>query len=384
MTNALIKPQKWWDLLAIQAGGTLCLPIVLIGQLLCKEYGTVQALCAILAGNGILLVLGLIMATMSTQESLNTFSHVRRLFGALFQKGLGALMLICMLGWFAVQINLMTKALPVGDTKMLTVSIGSLITLFMYFGYSAMHRCACLAAPLLGLGLLMFFMTSTFQLSDPPAFSWGWMSGISLVIGAHIAVLVDLPTFFQHAASPKDGRICITCLYALIVPLVEAGGVWLTSMLDSGADNLLVGVLFVLSGWSANNANLYSAVETVRALRIGNRKGTTLLLGTLGTVLACMNPLGSIETLLELIGVALGVMGSIMCAQFVYKSPSGLLQAISCASYCGGVVLGLLSCGCLTTSVTLDACLIGACLQLLSTVLVKTFSQRQGSHVISS
>lgn len=117
-------------------------------------------------------------------------------------------MLISMLGWFAVQINLMVAttlgASPSPITSSLVMlAIGSCITLLMYLGCGmgcgAMRRMALISAPLLAIGLFCFFISNAEQPRDP-LFSLEWMSGVSLVIGAHIAVLVDLPTFFSACA----------------------------------------------------------------------------------------------------------------------------------------------------------------------------------------
>lgn len=386
--------QKWWELLAIQAGGTMCLPILCIGQLLCVQYGWKGALCAIFAGNSLLLIMGIAMSMLSTRSKLSTFGHVREVFGQFFQRGLGVLMLVAMLGWFAVQINLMTVTMFGTDPSIFPMlAMAGFITLFMYLGCQAMRNIALMSAPLLTIGMLCLLVGSPNTLGASMPFSWGWISGISLVIGAHIAVLVDLPTFFQHARSQKDGLICITFLYALTVPLVEAGGVWLAAtsaenetltLLQPGS-GLLISSLFVLSGWSANNANLYSAVEaafTMGLLRV--RKRATLLLGSLGALLACMNPLGHIESLLEIIGVALGTMGAVMITQFLCSGEEKeqikivfYSQTLACVSYGVGVLFAALSAGELTTSVVLDACVSAAVVQMIGMYLLKQYQIRK-------
>lgn len=400
MTNPY-QTQQWWELLAIQAGGTMCLPVLFVGQLLCMQYGWKAALFAIFAGNALLLAMGLAMATLSTHSPLNTFAHVKQVFGPLFQKILGVGLLICLLGWFAVQINLMTTTvLPstASSSQLLTLGIGGSITLLMYLGYAAMRRIALISAPLLAIGLLCLFINTPHVPHEPLDFSWKGLSGISLVIGAHIAVIMDLPTFFQHARSQKDGWICITCLYALVVPFVEIGGVWLATTLEGGSIStlhtsvfwsFLISSLFLLAGFCANNANLYSAVEAASAMGCAHiRKGITLLLGALGTLLACMNPLGHIETLLESLGIALGTMGAIIITQFLCQSPQRLgkqgtcsAQTLSLISYGSGVGLGVLGYGFLTASIVLDACLMGAAAQGIGTYILSSTHNRRNRDV---
>lgn len=171
-TNRSTQTQRWWDLLAIQAGGTMCLPILCIGQLLCTQYGWKGALFAIAVGNSFLLLMGLAMASLSAGSSLSTFGHVKEVFGSLFQKLLGLLMLVSMLGWFAVQINLMVVT-TFGDSSspilssFVMLSIGSLITYLMTMGRGAMRRMALVSAPLLTIGLLIFFVNNARQPKDP-------------------------------------------------------------------------------------------------------------------------------------------------------------------------------------------------------------------------
>lgn len=372
----------------------MCLPILCIGQLLCIQYGWKGALCAICVGNSLLLVMGVAMSILSTHDKLSTFGHVKEVFGPFFQRSLGVLMLVSMLGWFAVQMNLMAVTVFGGGPSILPMlAMGCTITLLMYLSCQAMRNMALMSAPLLAIGILCLLASNPYMLKEPQPLSWEWISGVSLVIGAHIAVLIDLPTFFQHARSQKDGLLCIAFLYALIVPVVEVGGVWLAAtssenealaLIQPDAGFLISG-LFVLSGWSANNANLYSAVEAAFAMGLTSvRKFSTLLLGGVGTLLACMNPLSHMESLLEIIGVALGTMGAVMMTHFLcggrkkdQGNSSFRPQALACVSYGSGVLFGGLSSGMLTTSVVLDACVSSSVVQMIGMHVLKQVYQRK-------
>lgn len=146
----------------------------------------------------------------------------------------------------------------------------------------------------------------------------------------------------------------------------------LLQLLQPGA-GLLISSLFILSGWSANNANLYSAVEAFSMKLFGETHISDSAAGAIGTLLACMNPLQHMVPLLELIGVALGAMGAIMVTQYLCGSadtpPS---TKLTCSSYGLAVLLGALSNGTFTSSTVLDACLIAALVQLIWHVPSKT------------
>lgn len=306
------QKQSWWQLLAIQAGGTLCPPILFIGRLLAEQYGWKGALLTIALGNGVLLLLGLLFAGMSTRRPLSTVEHAIYYFGPNGRWIFGSLMMISVLIWFGIQLNAMSLSLAsLGlDFNVLNLGIGIVITGLMCFGMRTVKNLSFVTIPLLVLVAL------NSERSEFPDFEMS-MAGIFMVIGANIAAVIDLPTFFRHARNTGDARKCVILLYGGILPLVEMTG----STLSQG--NWVFDVFVVLSGWLTNNSNLYSAIASSYSLLGGlSLPLRAAILGTIGMTIACFNPLGHLEGVLDGLVIAIGGMGLLIVGCYLLEKRS--------------------------------------------------------------
>lgn len=367
MNELSVKKQSWWQLLSIQAGGTICLPVIMVGGLVCQKFGWLSALLSVGFGNLFLLIIGYLLASLSTYRPQSTVEHAVSYFGNRGRLLLASLMMFSMLGWFGIQINVMSLScaqffnmlgIAIPDL-FLNIGIGIIISCVMCLGMKAMKGLSYVSAPLLGLTLLYATFSSggVIPLAAPLAISW--LGGLSLIIGANIAAVIDLPTFFRHAKSSRDAKTCILLLYGLVVPFIEIVGIYLSAV--TGGSSILdvlqtghgplwamwISCFVLLSGWATNNANLYSSVTSSYSL---TERCTpmirTLILGVIGTVIACLNPLGNIENVLDLLGVTVGGMGAVILANYLLERRSltyKTLPGISLLSWGLGVTVGIFS-----------------------------------------
>ena len=81
MDQTIVKKQSWWQLLSIQAGGTICLPVIMVGQLVCQKFGWLAALLVVGLGNAFLLIIGYLLASLSTYRPQSTVQHAANYFG---------------------------------------------------------------------------------------------------------------------------------------------------------------------------------------------------------------------------------------------------------------------------------------------------------------
>ncbi len=109
--NTLFAKQNWRQLLCIQIGGAICLPVIITGQMLVKNYGYLSALGAIILGNFFLMMYAYLTSSMATKERKSTVECVITIFGTKGTHIFGFVFIISMLGWFAIQLNLMTESL---------------------------------------------------------------------------------------------------------------------------------------------------------------------------------------------------------------------------------------------------------------------------------
>lgn len=367
MEQTIEKKQSWWQLLCIQAGGAICLPVIMVGQLVCQKFGWLAALLGVILGNLFLLVIGYLLASLSIYRPQSTVQHAVSYFGNQGRFLFASLMMLSVLGWFSIQLNVMSlsghQLLEMFGITIpsipLNIGLGLALGAIMCFGINGMKWLSYFSAPLLGFTL--FYAAFSIQGPIPTAapLTMNWLGGLSLIIGANIAAVIDLPTFFRHARSGKDASICILLLYGLIVPFIELVGIYLSAItggntilevLQTGHGQLWlvwINCFILISGWTTNNANLYSAIASSYSLAAKlSLVQRTLVLGAIGIIAACFNPLGNIEEVLDLLAVTIGSMGAIVIASYLrergnqkYKN----ITWISMLSWSVGIVIGLSS-----------------------------------------
>ncbi len=388
MSQILAKKQPWWQLLSIQTGGTICLPVIMVGQIVCQKFGWLAALLSIGAGNLFLLGIGYILASLSTFRPRTTVEHAASYFGDRGRPLFASLMMLSMLGWFGIQLNVMSMScqqllLMMGVSLspiFLNIGIGALISAIMCFGMKAMKGLSYVAAPLLGFTLLYALLSSQGSVPSAEPLGFSWLGGLSLIIGANIAAVIDLPTYFRHAKSEKSAKVCILLLYGLVVPLIEIVGVYLSAVKGGGSilEVLQAGhgalwmiwtsFFVLLSGWATNNANLYSSIASSYSLPGQMRPMLrTVALGAIGTTIACFNPLGNIESILDLLGVTIGGMGAVILANYLLEKKK-IPTRFSMLSWISGVAIGLCSAffhWTITTVPALDAFIASFLIQTL-------------------
>lgn len=357
--GSMISKQPWWQLLGIQAGGAICLPVIMTGQYICQMYGWEAAAASIFLGNLFLLILGFAYASICGGSSKSTVEFAQERFGIKGGYLFAFVMILSMMGWFGIQLNIITTIVQqlfqtYGmslDFTLVNIAFGALLTGVMCFGMKALKSLALICAPLLAMTVCYSLYIVTPEETARTFSEFNWMQAISLVIGANIAAVIDLPTFFRHAKSVKDAQKCIILLYAIAVPLIEAAGVYLAyatqgsslvESLQAGQSAwwaIWISCFVILSGWATNNSNLYSAIASSFVLMQEKSYALrALVLGSFGIGLACFNPLGNFEVMLDLFGIVIGGMGAMILAGSLWPKYS---PAVAFFSWGLGVIWGL-------------------------------------------
>jgi cytosine permease len=352
--------QNWMQLASVQIGGAICLPVFVIGHTLAKTYGTFSAIIGLFFGNLTLLLIGSVVAMSSTSIRKSTAEFAVDLFGDQGKYFFSAAMVLSMMGWFAIQLNVMTLSFQEvieSDFVILeNLFLGFLITLAGIRGIKGLTTLANMSIPI----LIFTIAYALYDVNETPLAAVGenellTFSGISLVIACGIGAVVDLPTFFRLAKSKKDSLIAAIILFGLILPLIEGIGVYLfahsqgdniISLLASPASpklwKLWVILFLLLAGWTTNNANLYSASVSLKTMmpKVSELK-RTVLLGCVGTILSCFNFLDNLVLVLDMIGIVLVSMGAIMILHFLGKEKSN--KKINFTAWVLGITGGALS-----------------------------------------
>ena len=302
--------QTWLQMTSIKIGAAICLPVLMIGQQLGKTYGFGRAIAAIIIGNGLLFLLGLIKAKMSYENKANTIENAVGYFGSAGSKILALNMIISRIGWFAIQLSLMVLSvikscelimhIPLNPLP-ITIVLGLIMTLVGLYGITALNRLCDLSMPLLlcTIAYLVYQAYTTGVESVGGDFVDSYQ-GVSLVIAAAILAVVDLPTYYRFARSKKDSFISITLLFVVAIPALEAIGAYI-GMRNGGANlidsltmhgsisgQIWILLFLVFAGWTTNNGNLYSAAVALERILPGRSLAVrTMIMGSIGTLAAC-------------------------------------------------------------------------------------------------
>lgn len=333
--------QSWWQLFNIQVSAITCLPVLLIGKILCEKYGWQVALTTIFAGNAILLLIGIGFVCMVIDKRMPTIDHALDTFG---KKGapLFSILLPCSsLGWFAIQLNLMAFsiqefmtildfALPAYFFLTINIILGTILTLGMMGGMNTVKQMATISMLLMigTLTYMLYFVDKNAATASLPQNSG--LEGISLVIGFQILGLVDIPTFLLHAKNRTHGMVAIVNMFAIVIPLMMALGAYLFYI--TGGDSITdimktnksffwavwITIFLLLGGWTTNNSNIHSAaVNSKIILGKYSYRYRVIIIGLLGTFIACLNPVAHLEFFLKILNIAIGSMGAVILSSYL-------------------------------------------------------------------
>ena len=351
--------QSCLQLIAVQAGGVICLPIFIIGKTLAINYGVPSAILAIIIGNLLLLVIGVISARASVKDRKSTAEYAVDLFGGIGRRFFATAMVLSLIGWFAIQLNIMTLGIqqifPSVSGYFSNIALGLAVTLAGIKGMQALERIVNWSMPLLLLTIGYALFQADPVSIDTVSLDVFSFSGVSLVLATAIAAVVDLPTFFRLARSPMDGVVASCILFGLIIPLLEGAGVYLFA--NSAEDNFVhilatpnspllwkswVFAFILFAGWTTNQANLYSAsvsLSTIAPTLKENSK--VLVLGSLASILSCFHMLENLIVILDLIGVILGSMGAVLVVHILANG--GTNRKMNLFAWFVGMIAGVAS-----------------------------------------
>ena len=288
-----IVTQNWWQLASIQIGGVICLPLLFIGYELAKFCHPMTAFFSILWGNLLLFALSLISGLLSVRKRNVTAQNAFTYFGNYGRIFFATIMTLCLLGWFALQAqsaggNLSSLIADFHDTQLkdrdnwkevFSCVIAAAVIAGAFFGVKMLTRIAICCLPFLVIAIGYFIVqASTFSSVNLPLFSFWSGQAVSLVLAANIAGTIDLPTFYRHARNFKDTVISSFLVYIITIPVIEYLGACLfysssAATIHEALANIssstwgIWAILFVLlTGWTTNNLNLYSASNSLKVL----------------------------------------------------------------------------------------------------------------------
>jgi purine-cytosine permease-like protein len=349
--------QSIWQLSVIQLSGWMSLPILATSVLILEYNSFYGAVMTILVGNAILWFIRLGIILMSHQHRQSTLDISRAYLGNRGAYFIGALLLISTLAWFIAQTTgastTLTHLIDIQENPnidqfiQMSVLLGVLSTFLCMEGITVLRKLTTMAFPFIVIAFIVALFLVPFELpATDKEFS---LSGLGLVLGAHLGITSDLPTFFRHSRSLKTSVGALTVIQLASFVLAICGlyfgtiithGFEINSAVVLGTGNqvlrLSLIVLVFLSVICANVANVYSASVGWEVLApsalIGRKEYLILGLG-LTTVFVMVSELVSVEVLLNasdssLVNLCMTLILGFLVSKALKKGPSEFDQHV--------------------------------------------------------
>jgi cytosine permease len=333
---------SWWSVAVQRFGQISALSQFLLGSTLGFGMGFWGAFWALTLGAVILEIVAVFVGIIGVREGLQTSLLARWTgFGSAGSSLIGLAIGISLIGWFGIQsavsaegLHQLMGFLPAWGWSLV---FGLVVTVIVMWGFGSMQWVAYVTVPaflvLVGWSItrtLVHHDLATLVGSSPPGPALTLIQGTTLVAGGFIVgaiITPDMTRFNRSAADVVKQTVVGVTVGEYVIGLA---GVLLAHALRS-ADIITivtssvgwVGTLVIILGTlKINDWNLYSSglgvvnfIGTVFGRHV-NRAVVTLVLGTVGSVLAAGGILERFTDFLTILGVAFPPIAGLMVAEY--------------------------------------------------------------------
>lgn len=286
----------------------IALPAFVMGAELAHALGALQAIQASLAGGAILGLLAALAGAAGARAHSTTYELIQQAFGHRGARLANGVLGLSVLGWYGVVATMFGHALASVSPALAgavpgwaLVLVGCVLTtVTAMVGFRALDWLSAITTPL-KLALLLFTFASALRNGLGPAWAhvpstpMAFGSGVSMVAGGLMVGAVLSPDICRFARSPRHAALGCALAYGLGFPAVltlaglpslasgERDLVQIMLALGLGVPAMLI---VVLTAWSTNSFNLYSATLVGATLRPRQAQWQlSAVAGTVGTVL---------------------------------------------------------------------------------------------------
>lgn len=279
----------WWRVALIITSFSIALPAFLYGAEAGLALGLKEAVLSSFIGGLILCAGGCLTAVISVRTRLTTYLLVQRSFGRSGALSVNVVMAIVQLGWFGVNVSFFAQAMLAlvnqiygAHVQFATFLIGGsvLMTVSTIYGFRMLERLALVAVPLFGIALAAVCFAAVHRhglilaprIAPPVHMTFG--IALSAQIGGNMVAITTMPDLTRFIRGSRGAVSAMTLSYPLAAPfmmLMSAATALATGQTD--IMSLIVGfgfgapalLLLVLSSWTLNALNLYSASLSLSA-----------------------------------------------------------------------------------------------------------------------
>jgi cytosine permease len=325
-----------WRVALILIGFSISLPSFLSSAQISSALGMRDAVVVSLLAGLLLCAMGCLTAVVSVRTRLTTYLLVQRSFGRTGASLVNIAIALVHFGWFGVNVSFFGDAMVAATREVLGVSgsfaafviAGSLLmAITTIFGFRALDRLALIAVPVLAVILGMVLMIAIRRhgietAADPtPPEPMSFGIALSALIGSNMLVVAAMPDLTRYIRSVRESVTGMILSFPVAIPLLTlAAAIPVLATKEVDIMKLTVGfglgvpalLVLILSTWTLNAANLYSASLSLTATfpRVAQWR-FTLLAGALGALLALVGILGSFISFLLLLGAIIPPIAAI-------------------------------------------------------------------------
>ena len=313
------------------------LPMFTLGTQIASAQGLRMAVVIALLACAMVGVLAVFTSIVGARCRLSTYQILERSFGTRGAWLVNMMLAIMLLGWFATTADMLGGAVQhavattygaSGPKWPYTLSALALMTLTGIFGFHVMERFVRVTVPLLTVLMLYVVWLSLAHGGLRPALSRAGdhtlttVDALSSVIGAIVLTAVLAPDLTRYARNDRSALMSVLGVVvgfpaALLLAAVPAAVYGEHDLMDVMTLLRIPGiaiVVLVISTWTSNTSNLYSATLTLATLFKGH---STRRLGLWGAVVALGAAAAGIADYFIPLLIGLGVISAPLAGVYV-------------------------------------------------------------------
>ena len=336
--------QSWGSIAMVWIGAMICIPALMIGGMVGSGLPLGTAALSMAIGFALICVFMSFMGMQACDTGLPTAV----LSGAaLGEKGakyiLSTVLAISCIGWFGVQAAVCGSSFAsmVGGMTGINIPVwaasvvwGIIMLVTACFRFSGLKWLNRIAVPLLGVVLaycLIYNIASgngAALVGFQPAAPIGLVTGISLTVGSFVVAAAISGDYCRFAKSRNDViKSSVVGVFPSGMVVLLIGGILAicTGSYDISVFLSTVGLPFiglvalVLATWTTNVSNAYSGGLSLSVLLGQDEKKsqiTTAIAGIVGTILAAIGILNSIQGFLSLLSAIVPALMGVVIADY--------------------------------------------------------------------
>lgn len=325
-----------WRVGLIIASFSIALPGFLNGAHTGLALGFGQAVLAAVLAGAILCIGGCITALVSVRTRLTTYLLVQRSFGRWGAGLINVVIAIVHYCWFGVNVSFFGGAMVAaasqgygipGDFASFVIIGGLLMTISTIFGFRTLDRLALVAVPLLGAILIAVGVTAVrryglvVEPSANPPVPMSFGIALSALIGGNMLTVAAMPDLARWIRTRRGAVLSMAISFPIATPLLMIAAT-LPALATGEIDIMRLIVMFgfglpallmlILSTWTINAANLYSASLSMTATFPSVPQWAFVCLGgVVGTGFALMGIIYSFIPFLLFLGIIIPPIAAI-------------------------------------------------------------------------